>query len=62
MASPVSVDTKSSLAQQTSLDAMFDNSGFVVNFGGGSVGGGVPSWVWMAGVGLVALWLVSHKR
>lgn len=43
-----------------SAQSGFDNSGFNVNFGAGSVGG-LPTWAMLAAAGAVA-WMLLRKR
>lgn len=64
MAGGIPIPNISSNAESRSGDALqnsggFDSSGFNVNFGNGvsqNGGGGIPSWVWLAGAAIAAVW------
>lgn len=42
--------------------AMFDNSGFVVNYGGSASAGGAPQWLLIAGLGLAGWWAWKRAK
>lgn len=49
----------SSASSNARSNSAFDNSGFSVNFGNQQQ---VPSWLWIAGAALLALYIVKgHK-
>ena len=62
----MSLQTSSSseAAARGQSSGAFDNSGFVVNYGGAVAAGGagVPSWLLIAAAVGGALWLLKHKR
>ena len=56
---PSLTQTSSATGQST---AMFDNSGFVVNYGGSASTGGMPQWLLIAGLGLAGWWVWKRGR
>lgn len=55
---PSLTQTSSAKGEST---AVFDNSGFVVNYGSGGAGG-LPQWIIVAGLGLSAWWVWKRGR
>ncbi len=60
---PLNLNASSSSSAKGQSSAGFDNSGFVVNFGGGNSVGGLPTWVTYAAViGAAILFLRRGKH
>ena len=61
-----SASNQQSTSASGASNSGFDNSGFVVNYGGGvstaSGGLGVPSWVWIAAAVVAVVWIAKRKR
>lgn len=60
---PLNIASQASSNAHGASSAGFDNSGFVVNFGGGnSVGAAIPQWAVMAALIGGVVWLIKRKR
>lgn len=58
----MSLSSQSASEAKGTSNSGFDNSGFVVNFGGSnSIGGGMPQWAMYAALIGAALWLFKRK-
>ncbi len=67
MAMPnMSLSSNSSSEARGTSNSGFDNSGFVVNFGGsnsvGGLMGGLPEWFPMVAIAAAAFWLIKKRK